>query len=235
MIKLEAIFPILEKENIGKVIEEYPNNLRPEEFRLEEGKSGPKLKYPGDVSRIFSEKKSGFFLHSRNIDYMFMIDGQLPIKCFIDLNADRECAVEILVRMAPARPSFAFACQPAERNARNRVVHDLDVGRMDAWVGGDLEKYVPGLYWLTLLPSDLIAKHGIPIDALSQAAIEHRELEGGQHLFRFYERPEDWRTTGKIDELIAANEGFFNIEKARQALVGIKKFLPANEALRAWN
>ena len=46
------------------------------------------------------------------------------------------------------------------------------------WVGRDTRRYIPGLYWWTLLPASLAEQHGIPLSILVRAAQEHIELEG---------------------------------------------------------
>ena len=59
----------------------------------------------------------------------------------------------------------------------------------------------PVLYWWTLLPASLAEQHGIPLSVLVGAAQEHIELEGQQHLLRFYEKPEDWQSAAVMAEL----------------------------------
>ena len=103
---------------------------------------------------------------------------------------------------------------------------------VESWVGRDPQKYVPGFYWLTLLPEALAKKHGVPFAAVEQVAQEHIELEGGQHFFRFYKRPEDWVETPAVTELCASLSGVFYIEKVKPQLLTANNFLELNSMLR---
>ena len=108
------------------------------------------------------------------------------------------------------------------------------VNKIESWVGRDIDKYVPGFYWLTLLPEALAAKHGIPLTAVERVAREHVALPGGQHLFRFYDRPEDWRSSPVVRNLCATLPGVFDVEKLKPQLAKAKNFLELNSMLRAW-
>ncbi len=101
---------------------------------------------------------------------------------------------DFLIHMATPRPFFGFACTQEELEYRNRITIKFGINTMESWVGRDTRRYVPGFYWWTLLPASLAEQHGIPLSVLVEAAQEHIELEGQQHLLRFYEKPEDWQS-----------------------------------------
>ena len=94
--------------------------------------------------------------------------------------------------------------------------------------------YIPVLYWLTLLPAALAERHHVPLAALQHVALEHVELDGGQHLFRFYERPADWRSAPLVDELRRSLHGIFNIEAVRPQLAAAKTFLEFDSLASKW-
>ena len=93
---------------------------------------------------------------------------------------------------------------------------------------------MPGFYWLTLLPDTLAQLHGIPLSAVEAVAKEHIELDGGQHLFRFYDRPEGWRETSAVTELCLSLSGVFDVEKVKPRLSAATNFLELNSMLREW-
>ena len=105
---------------------------------------------------------------------------------------------------------------------------------MESWVGRDTRRYIPGLYWWTLLPASLAEQHGIPLSILVRAAQEHIGLEGQQHLLRFYESPEDWRSAAVMGELYHSCPGIFDVEKPRPKLQGMTNFLEINAILHDW-
>ena len=90
--------------------------------------------------------------------------------------------------MAAPRPFFGFACTQEELEYRNRITVKFGINTMESWVGRDTRRYIPGLYWWTLLPASLAEQHGIPLSILVRASQEHIELEGQQHLLRFYDK-----------------------------------------------
>jgi hypothetical protein len=98
----------------------------------------------------------------------------------------------------------------------------------------DSQKYVPGLYWLTLLSDALVAKHGVPLSEVAQIALEHIELEDGQHLFRFYDRPEEWRSASNVTKLIRTLPGIFDVEKVKPQLETAETFVDLNAVVRNW-
>lgn len=93
---------------------------------------------------------------------------------------------------------------------------------------------MPGFYWLTLLSDVLAKKHNISLSTLKKVAQECVDLEGRQHLFRFYERPEDWKETSAVTELCASLPGVFDIEKIKSRLSAAKNFMELDSMLREW-
>lgn len=185
---------------------------------------GPFLKGPGVTYDI------GFF--DGHVGDERVKSSSITCNCFLEV--EPSLAREFLLHMASARPAFGFACSPEERQHRNRVIIKQGMNTVESWVGRDLQKYIPGFYWLTLLPDVLAEKHGVPISEVEKIAQEHIQLEGGQHLFRFYQRPEDWQSTSEVAALCSSLLGVFDVEKIKPQLATTKNFLELDSALRAW-
>jgi len=64
--------------------------------------------------------------------------------------------------------------------------------------------------------------------------MEHVALEAGQHLFRFYERPEDWAATSVVASLCASLDGVFDIEMVKPKLLAAKTFQEFHTVLQDW-
>ena len=137
--------------------------------------------------------------------------------------------------MAIAHPIFGFACAEEELEYRNRITTQMGINTIHSWVGRDTRKYLPGLYWWTLLPASLAEQHGIPLSIIVGAAKEHIELEGNQHLLRFYEKPEDWQSAAVTAKLYRSLPGVFDVEKLRPKIQGATTFLELNAILDAWS
>ena len=213
-----------------------PVPLRPVHFSHEE-KPASDADCIADQKRLaafVAKSKSGFFFLGPGLTYSVRIaTGRLLVcDCFIDVSP--EAAEYFLKHMAKVKPVFGFACLPGERERRNRVTTQQGPNKIESWVGRDTQRYVPGLYWLTLLPEALARKHHVPLSAIEAVAQEHVELEGGQHLFRFYERPEGWQETSAVTELCASLSGVFDVEKVKPQLLAAKNFLDLNALLREW-
>jgi len=172
-----------------------PGELRPTHESVNEDGADTRIRNYDKFLDAVMKRETGFFLKSSNVTYDVSLAGGRSIICNCFLDVDSTLAKNFLIHMALAQPIFGFACAPEEREWRNRVVTKQGVNTIESWVGRDTQKYIPGLYWLTLLPAALAEKHGIPLPVIDGVAIEHIKLEGDQHFFRFYEEPEDWRST----------------------------------------
>lgn len=181
-----------------------------------------------------ARSKSGFHLLGPGLTYSIRIASAKPLvlDCFLDVAP--ESAENFLKHMSKATPVFGFACMPDEREKRNRVTTQQGPNRIESWVGRDTQKYVPGFYWLTLLSETLARQHSVPLSAVAAVAQEHLELDGGQHLFRFYQRPEDWRDATAVTDLIRSLSGVFDIDKVKPQLLSAKNYLEFNALLREW-
>lgn len=182
-----------------------------------------------------ARSKSGFFLLGDAVTYSVRIAAGQPIicNCFIDVLPS--VAIQLVVHMSKSECLFGFACEPSEREQRNRITLRQGANKIDSWVGRDTRKYLPGFYWITLLPTTLATKHEIPLSAVKAVAQEHVELRGGQHhLFRFYESPEDWQATSAVAQMCASLPGVFDIEKIKPVLAAAKNFLELNPMLKEW-
>ena len=85
------------------------------------------------------------------------------------------------------------------------------MGTLQAFYGRNIEKSVPGLYWITLLSDYLIQLHGLDLSPISSASIT-KVREYGSHLFQFYQDPSDWINQEPRMKLLSAPAGFFHKE-----------------------
>ncbi|MDB5863858.1 MAG: hypothetical protein JWO70_1664 [Betaproteobacteria bacterium] len=226
-------------DDIHRLLEAFttlPSKLRPIHFGHDENmRSAANLvDDEGRFSTFVSRSLSGFFLLAPGITYSVRrARGRSTLcDCFFDVQP--MLVKQFLIHMARAEPIFGFACALDEREHRNRVVSELGVGTTECWVGRDSQKYVPGFYWLTLLPAALAERHGVPLSVVEEVAQEHIEIEDGQHYFSFYEGPEDWRSASGVAELCRTLPGVFDVEKVKQELPSAKTFLELHVLLRKW-
>jgi hypothetical protein len=213
-----------------------PPSLRPTHFSDDEVDVSCRkaIDNSKDFTLFFDKRTTGFFLFGPTLNCLGSIAPGKSVLMYCSIDGEPDLAKQFLIHMALAQPIFGFACAPEERECRNRVTIKQGVNSIESWVGRDTQKYVPGLYWLTLLPAALAQKHNIPLTVVEGIALDHIEIEGGQHLFRFYEEPEDWRSTVAVAELCSSLPGVFDVEKARPQLAAAKNFLDLNATIRSW-
>lgn len=211
-----------------------PEELRPTHQSVGEDEVGEPIRDRVTQLEALAKRTSGFFLKGPRVMYDVSLAGNKPIICNCFLEVEPSLAKRFLTHMATAQPIFGFACAQEERYQRNRITVKQGANAIESWVGRDTQKYVPGFYWLTLLPDALAKQHGVPLSEVERVAQEHIELDGGQHLFRFYDRPEDWRATPAVAELCASLPGVFDVEKIKVHLPAARNFLELDAMLRDW-
>lgn len=237
MIEAKLIFEQIAVRSIVAALLSLPEGLRPNRHIVGEGEPGEVIQ---DVDEFLNSlekprEPQGFFLKGAKVLYdINPAVGNHPFTCNCWLKVNPALAQQFLLQMAKQHPVFGFACASEEKNRRNRVVVKQGINTIESWVGRDYQKYVPGFYWLTLLPDALAKKHRVPIPEVEKIAKEHLELEGEQHLFRFYDRPEDWQATDEVAKLCASLPGVFDVEKVKPQAEAAKNFLELDEMLENW-
>lgn len=218
------------------VIADLPAPLRPVHFSHDEGISNDadRIDDQKRLAAFIARSKSGFFLLGPSVTYSVRLAVGKPLICDCFLDVTPDVAEQFLKHMSRAKPVFGFACAPGERERRNRITMQYGVNTIESWVGRDTQKYIPGFYWLTLIPDALAKQHSISLPVVEAVAHEHIVLEGGQHMFRFYENPEDWLKTAAVTELCTSLPGVFDIEMVKSQLSTARNFLDMNSTLRGW-
>jgi hypothetical protein len=235
MIKAALEFPLSKTDLVTKAILRLPEMLRPTTVSLAEDEAAVPI---GDVDvflHTFKMPSIGVYLENSTVLYDLRRSSPSTWIVCADLETIPDAAVkDFLIHMATLHPIFGYACTQEEREYRNRITTTFGINVMESWVGRNTRRYIPGLYWWTLLPASLAEQHGVPLSVLVQAAQEHIELEGHQHLLRFYKEPGDWRSTSFMADLYHSCPGIFDVEKLRPKLQGKTNFLEINAILDEW-
>lgn len=213
-----------------------PPPLRPSYFSHEEKivDTTDRVEDRGRFAAFRARSQSGFFLLNDVATYSLRVATGKPLICDCFLDVQPELGRKFLIHMAVAHPLFGFVCAPEEREHRNRVTVHQGNNKIEGWVGRDTRKNIPGFYWLTLLSEELVERHRVSLTAIEAVAQEHLPLEGGRHLFRFYDRPEDWQKTNAVTELCSSLPGVFDVAKVKLQFLAAKNFLELHEILQNW-
>jgi len=229
------------QENSGRAIDAFltlPQGLRPTHYCV--GERDVRKPIPDRSIRLetLPGNSDGFFLKGPHVVYNIRhlnLAKDILVICDCFLKVDPNLVKQFLIHMATALPIFGFACTWEEECQRNRVTVEQSIGTIESWVGRDVQKYIPGFYWLTLIPDVLAKQHNVSLSDVDKVAQEHIVIEGGQHLFRFYEKPEDWQKTSAVAELCASLPGVFDVDRVKPHLLVPKNFMELNSMLRNWN
>jgi hypothetical protein len=112
---------------------------------------------------------------------------------------------------------FGFACHCDEYLHRHELKTSTFQGVLQSQIGLDLGKYVPGLYWRTLISHEILRRHGLDFSSLEAGQIDSSFSEG-HVLLKFGVSAESWREQAKlVDGLCAKHEGIFDIGPVRKA------------------
>ena len=224
---------------IGVIVEgllSLPEYLRPEKYCSDENSPGKSVSNRKALEEFLIKSQSGFFLKRDGLVFSLRIvrGKKIYCDCFSDLHPGS--AKELLVRMATIGPNFGYACDPAERERRNRINIVQGMNIIETWVGRNTDKSIPGLYWLTLISEKLFNQFGVSSTSLLDLSLGVGTINNGSHfLIQLYDSPEMWKQydqqTVKATRLLP---GVFNIEDVEKRISGAKGFNELNELLAAW-
>lgn len=212
-----------------------PDGLRPDRYSSNENARGRPISDREKFFAFVDNETLGFFLKGQNIIYD-LHRGKPSILCNSFMDVEPRLMEQFLISMASENPYFGYACATEELYYRNRIITVLNKKTTaESWVGRNINRYLPGLYWLTLLPQWLADKHHIPVEKLHEAALEHIHLPGHQNLFKFYDRPENWEHhKDRIDQLCRSIPGIFDVKKPRHLTEGVRNVRELDNALKDW-
>lgn len=224
-------------DSIVQVIDAFlslPEGLRPTHHRVGEDE---RRKAIGD-GRSFRERKAGggigFMMYAPHASYDVTPIAGLPVVCNV-FKIPAALAREFLLHMAKSDPVFGYCCDRDEEDHRNALNKTVGMDHAHAWVGRDPARFVPGLYWMTLLPEALANRHGVSLSRVEEIALEHINLGNGQHFFRFYEQPEDWKADAAVKKFLASQPGFFEIGMIEEKVRDVKSTLELLHILHGWD
>lgn len=223
------------REAVTRELLNLPEPLRPTHYNFgEDQKRKPVPSLLEALSILTDSRQPGPLLYGPRFSYDLRRgrDRTFRLSCFFE-TADPDVHT-LLVSLASAGPLFGYACALSERIARNRVQKQIGVNALEGWVGRNPRKQLPGLYWYTLISDDLIRQLEIPLDLLVAMAKKYEEPAAGQHLFRFYDRPEDWQAADSVNRFIVDQPGIFDIEEVKMQLSRGGTLLEISTLLGRW-
>jgi hypothetical protein len=251
-----------DKKNVQRVIDSLqalPAHLRPKYFSEEEALKSKKDEIANKkrFEKFIVRNPAGFFLFADDCSYNLFVHERGYSKLFIDvqnddLYSDVPLFFEAVVSVAPifgfagenkvreleADGSYVITHEKVtnEHDHRNKYFVTIGMNHIESGIGNDLDKYIPGVYWYTLLSDELLSKHGVDLTSLSAEAISTEMLgDGSFYLLKFYENPKDWRKNAeRLDNLCEHTDGVFSRSSVESAVSGVSNYLEYDNIIADW-
>ena len=169
----------------------------------------------------------GVYLKNSNVEYDLRRSGPQTFVVDADFGMTPDDTVrDYLIYMAPLHPIFGFGAHRRNWNTEIALPRHLASMSWEAGSGVILRNISQACIGGPCCRLRWPEQHGVSLSVLMQAAQEHIELEGQQHLLRFYKKPEDWRSAASsMAELYHSCPGIFDVEKLPPKLQGKTNFL----------
>lgn len=158
-------------EDILDILLKLPEPFRPTKFSHYERQVRNKEDLIANKKRFEKFKEDnplGYFLFAPKCKYNISNYSKSPLEVDVYRTRGKEDfkkTEEILKNLASEKTIFGFLCSRAELKNRNYCYIDLrDVPgskftSISGFIGRDLGKYIPGVYWVTIVSGELLEKH----------------------------------------------------------------------------
>lgn len=236
MIEISIEFQLGNISAVCRKLLELPEGLRPAEIAIDEvsERSPVSQSELGERDWLMQRYPNGSILYSAEGEYHLSYPETGASSLFGLINNDG-AARRVFSGMADLDIEYGYACVPEERTHRNQVSAAKRYGTHEAWVGRDYSRYLPGAYWLNILPTSLLESLGLDIQDFDGIARSVELVDRRNYLVELYEASDRWvENVEAVDRWCVKTEGVFDRREAAAALDGAEKFLEASEALNRW-
>jgi len=222
-------------------LQRLPEPIRPVSFAADEGKISKVnvLSDRGRFEKFMKKYPTGFFLYSKNktaIQVSTSRVGYAEVTLWLEVGPPDTLVPVFMRSLVEHKPVFGFACAEDEYDHRNRHYLTLGENHIESWIGRRVERYIPGVYWYTLLSDGLLTKHGVVLAELATEAVSSETLGNGSlHLLKFFEHPEGWEAQAcRLDALCARVKGVFSRGSVDTAVAGVTTYLEYSDVIAQW-
>jgi hypothetical protein len=210
-------------ETIPEIIPELPEAIRPTHFGESEDEKGPRFSLSGKGAKggLQQRAHSGYFLFTNQTVYT-VSPSDNGAELFVSNEQGQLTGPELNSLMRSLRDhglKFGFVAEWEEYLHRNRFIYELPNGKVQSWVGRDLSKYLPGLYWTNVLSNELAHRFGIE-DCRLPSDAQILDFGSGYFSCRLFDRANDWTAyASQIDVLCEKNPHIFSIGGCESNLI----------------
>lgn len=223
-----------------ELIEELPKPFYPTYFSDSEGVVNKQNDLYEDKERFLKFRVAnplGFFLYcpSCTIDIDFNEDETCNLFIEITKKVSYSKAFDLIKVFLSISPVYAFACDWEEYVARNKLFKQFDNYSLEAFVGRDADKYLPGLYWGNLLSRALMEHHSISIENITKHAYLAKELNNDYFWVQMYENSGNWKENcNRIDDICNSLDNVFSKKAVFDQVASIEDREAYDKFLDQW-
>lgn len=236
MIQLEIKIAASELPDLVARLAVQPDAVRPNEIAVDEESARKPISSDDlrDIRLLVAQYPSGFALYGSASEYHLSHPDTGDCSLFA-LIVDDQTARSTLRDLANLNLLYGYACRPDERARRNRIVAQKKYGAHEAWVGRDYRKWLPGVYWINVVPSELLKCHGLRIEEFNSIARYIELIENRNYLIELYASSDQWVSNSDIiDHWCEGHSGVFGRAQAKHDLDQAQNFLEASGVLERW-
>lgn len=227
--------------SLVKALQGLPEPIRPVSFAADEGQVSKVnvLSDRGRFEKFMKNHPLGFFLYSKNKTLLDVSAGRVgytEVTLWLETDQPDTLVPAFMRALVGHKPVFGFACAEDEYDHRNRHYITLGENHIESWIGRRVERYIPGVYWYTLLSDGLLTKHGVALAELAAEAVASEALgDGSLHLLKFFEHPEEWEAQAcRLDALCARVKGVFSRGSVDTAVADVTTYLEYSDVTAQW-
>lgn len=236
VIQLDIDFEFSELSAVLAALMAQSPEFRPTKISLDEASKRQSISSDelNDVRSLKFQYPGGFELYGASAEYHFSLRENEECDLF-GLFADANAARVLVRELAKLDVAYGFACESAERKHRNRIVSQDSYGTIEAWVGRDYSKWLPGVYWMNIIPTSMLHQHGLRAESLDDISTSVDFIGEKNFLVELYEKPSAWRENAeRIDQWCETQPGVFFRRQAQIDLEMAANLQDSMEALRRW-
>ncbi len=222
-------------DDVHFAISMLPHELVPNAFSIDELGKRKKLSANDLAGRKgdIKQAKGGYFLQADTANYYLILRkgvSEFNIECH-----DDQGAAIIMEALAKLPIQYGYASQAEERDHQNSIVVEKNYGSHKAGVGRNYNKYLPGLYWMNIIPITLLKAHQIAIESISDMAKSVEVIDERNLLIKLYDNSKNWNQHSKtVDRWREETHGVFFKKEVKEKLVAAENFLEFMEATSEW-
>lgn len=230
----------LNLDRLTSCLSDLPELIKPTYFSEDEGKVSSSDLVSDDerFKRFREENPDGFFVSNNNgvlFDISTPTVGYSALILYADQLLSNELIESFFRAFVELDPIFGFACESEEYEHRNRYYTTIGINEIESWIGRDLNKYLSGIYWYTLLTDRTLNTYGLNLDEICILANNRDDIASGIYLLNFFERADDWQKhKAKLDGFCQQTEGVFSKYDVELAVQGVSSYFEYGDIVANW-